>query len=52
MDKPVERRTNVGGTLSPKYRDPRTGKTWCGRGRSPRWIQGEDRTPFLIKKAR
>jgi DNA-binding protein H-NS len=37
-------------TLSPKYQDPRTGRTWCGRGRTPRWIEGEDRTLFLITK--
>ena len=32
-----------------KYRDPKTGKTWTGRGKPPLWIVGvKDRTPFLI----
>ncbi|TQL81174.1 H-NS histone family protein [Delftia sp. HK171] len=34
-----------------KYRDPRTGKTWSGRGRAPTWIRGQDRVPFLIATA-
>ncbi|MFL9935385.1 H-NS family nucleoid-associated regulatory protein [Paraburkholderia sp. RL18-103-BIB-C] len=50
MSNPTARSTSNAGTLLPKYRDPRTGRTWNGRGRSPRWIQGEDRTLFLIKK--
>ncbi|KAA1014408.1 H-NS histone family protein [Paraburkholderia panacisoli] len=49
MNKPNAGSTCNGGTLLPKYRDPRTGKTWNGRGRPPRWIEGEDRRPFLIK---
>lgn len=32
----------------PKYRDPATGATWTGRGKPPNWINGKDRTPFLI----
>ncbi|WP_458762798.1 H-NS histone family protein [Cupriavidus basilensis] len=24
--------------LPPKYRDPKTGKTWSGRGRAPAWL--------------
>ena len=32
-----------------KYRDPKTGRTWTGRGKPPLWIVGaKDRTPFLI----
>lgn len=39
--------------LPPKYRDPATGKTWSGRGRTPLWIteaeaQGGNRTDFKI----
>lgn len=26
------------GTAKPKYRDPKSGKTWSGRGRAPKWI--------------
>ncbi|TQL81182.1 H-NS family nucleoid-associated regulatory protein [Delftia sp. HK171] len=37
-------------TLKAKYRDPRTGATWCGLGKAPRWIAGMDRTPFLIAR--
>lgn|SRR5690625_859189 len=41
-------------TVPPKYRNPATGQTWSGRGRSPRWIveaeqQGRSRDEFLIK---
>ncbi|WP_280191115.1 H-NS histone family protein [Delftia sp. PS-11] len=32
----------------PKYRDPATGATWTGRGKQPRWIEGKDRTAFVI----
>ena len=35
----------------PKYRDPGTGATWTGRGKPPNWINGKDRTPFLITTA-
>ncbi len=31
----------------PKYRDPKTGATWTGRGRAPAWI-GKNRDKFLI----
>jgi DNA-binding protein H-NS len=50
VNKHAARSTCNAGTVLPKYRDPRSGKTWNGRGRSPRWIQGENRTSFLIKK--
>jgi len=33
----------------PKYRDPKTGKTWTGRGKPPAWIAGaRNRVPYLI----
>ena len=41
------RRVNAG-KVPPKYRDPVTGQTWTGRGKAPRWIDGQDRTKFLI----
>ncbi|WP_071773251.1 H-NS histone family protein [Burkholderia ubonensis] len=31
-----------------KYRDPASGAVWSGRGRTPRWIAGQDRERFLI----
>jgi DNA-binding protein H-NS len=34
--------------VPPKYRDPKTGATWSGRGRAPAWI-GKNRDRFLIE---
>lgn len=31
-----------------KYRDPQTGATWSGRGRAPKWLEGRDRSAFVI----
>lgn len=31
-----------------KYRDPATGETWSGRGRTPAWIAGQNKESFLI----
>ncbi|WP_232451245.1 H-NS histone family protein [Burkholderia ubonensis] len=31
-----------------KYRDPASGAVWSGRGRTPRWVAGQDREKFLI----
>ena len=31
-----------------KYYDPDSGKTWSGRGKAPRWIEGKDFGKFLI----
>ena len=36
------------GKVAPKYRDPATGATWTGRGKAPRWIEGQDRSKFAI----
>jgi DNA-binding protein H-NS len=36
------------GPVAAKYRDPDSGATWSGRGKSPTWIAGKDRTQFLI----
>ncbi|GAB7545544.1 H-NS histone family protein [Cupriavidus sp. 8B] len=33
--------------LPPKYRDPKSGKTWSGRGRAPTWL-GKNPSRFLI----
>lgn len=32
-----------------KYRDPDSGATWSGRGRAPRWLNGQEKSEFLIK---
>lgn len=37
-----------GRKLEPKYRDPETGKTWAGRGRLPKFLQGKDKEAFRI----
>lgn len=37
------------GKVPPKYRDPATGQTWTGRGKAPRWIDGKDRSQYLIR---
>jgi DNA-binding protein H-NS len=40
------------GTVSvPKYRDPQSGRTWSGRGRTPVWLHGKDRLAYLINPA-
>lgn len=37
------------GTGVAKYRDPKTGQTWTGRGRPPAWIaEAKNRDAFLI----
>ena len=46
---PAGRRVSAGVA---KYRDPKTGQTWTGRGRSPAWIvSAKDRNAFLIGDA-
>ena len=46
---PARSRSTVAGTkVAPKYRDPATGQTWTGRGKPPKWIQGQDRAKFAI----
>lgn len=34
--------------VAAKYCDPATGQTWSGRGKAPKWIEGQDREKFLI----
>ena len=41
-------RKSAGAKVAPKYRDPATGQTWTGRGKAPKWIDGQDRTKYLI----
>lgn len=48
--KPAAKRRSGGGVA--KYRDPKTGQTWTGRGRPPAWIAAaKDRDAFLIGQA-
>ena len=37
-----------GGKVAAKYRNPSTGETWTGRGKAPKWIEGQDRSRFAI----
>ncbi|CAB3701734.1 H-NS histone family protein [Paraburkholderia rhynchosiae] len=32
-----------------KYRNPKTGETWSGRGRAPAWLAGKNRERFRIE---
>jgi DNA-binding protein H-NS len=41
-------KTRKSSSVAPKYRDPVSGATWSGRGRSPTWLQGRDKSEFLI----
>jgi len=34
--------------VTAKYRDPKTGATWSGRGREPSWIKGKKRDRFVV----
>jgi DNA-binding protein H-NS len=36
------------GKVAPKYRDPASGKTWTGRGKTPKWIEDQERNQFII----
>ena len=31
-----------------KYRDPKTGAIWSGRGRAPKWIEGKELAEILV----
>ncbi len=42
-------RAGTKSSVAPKYRDPKTGATWSGRGREPGWIKGKRRERFLIE---
>ena len=34
--------------VAAKYRNPATGETWTGRGKAPKWIDGQERSQYLI----
>lgn len=47
----VQKRTNKRyQSVPPKYRDPDTGKTWSGRGRTPKFLEGKNLDDYLIKE--
>ena len=39
----------AGAKVAAKYRNTATGQTWTGRGKAPKWIEGKERTQFLIR---
>ena len=41
-------KATTGAKVATKYRDPATGQTWTGRGKAPKWIDGQDRAKYLI----
>lgn len=44
-----EKKTKVAGSkVAAKYRDPISGKEWSGRGLAPKWLQGKDKSAYLI----
>jgi DNA-binding protein H-NS len=46
---PTKRKGSASGSkVAPKYRDPVSGATWTGRGRSPTWLGNRNKNDFLI----
>jgi len=50
LDKSPKGKTGpkAGNKVAAKYRDPASGATWSGRGKTPRWINGADRSQYAI----
>jgi DNA-binding protein H-NS len=46
--RPAGRKAGPAAVSVPKYRNPKTGETWSGRGRAPGWLAGRNRERFLI----
>ena len=46
---PKKVKTEGTNKVAAKYRDPVSGKEWSGRGLAPKWLQGRDKSEFLIK---
>ena len=42
------RKTKGESKVVPKYKDPSSGATWTGRGKAPKWIDGKDRSQYLV----
>lgn len=47
--RPAGRKPASATVSAPKYRNPKTGETWTGRGRAPGWLAGKNRERFLIE---
>jgi DNA-binding protein H-NS len=50
LDKAPKAKTGpkAGNKIAAKYRDPASGATWSGRGKTPKWINGADRSQYAI----
>ena len=44
----VRKVKEAGSKVAAKYRDPISGKEWSGRGLAPKWLQGKEKTDYLI----
>jgi len=44
----VRKAKGSGTKVAAKYRDPISGKEWSGRGLAPKWLQGKDKSAYLI----
>ena len=44
----AKRGRKASGSVAPKYKDPMSGKTWSGRGIAPKWLEGKNRSQFII----
>jgi DNA-binding protein H-NS len=42
--------TKAKGSVAAQFKNPETGETWTGRGRAPRWLDGQEKEQFRIKK--
>lgn len=41
--------TSKRSTVAAKYKDPISGKTWSGRGRTPVWLAGKNKEDYVVK---
>lgn len=44
----AKKKTKSNSPVAAKYRNPKTGETWTGRGKPPAWIRDQDRANFAI----
>jgi DNA-binding protein H-NS len=44
----AKRGRKASGSVAAKYKDPISGATWSGRGKAPKWIEGKDRSKFVV----
>lgn len=45
------RRSTKGQTVPPKFRDPKSGATWAGRGRRPAWYDPKHPERFQVAES-